>query len=91
MKDKVHPFGDKQFIGILKFFDKNKGFGYIVSNNYGMGNEKPFNKPMLSFYIDQNSIESSLDDHTLLLFKPTLNEDEKLNADFVKPLDKEEN
>ena len=27
------PFGKRLFIGIIKFYSTEKGFGYVVSNN----------------------------------------------------------
>ena len=29
------PFGKRLFIGIIKFYSTEKGFGYVVSNNLG--------------------------------------------------------
>lgn len=40
----LFPFGEKMFIGIVKFFDSNKGFGYIYSNNWGMESQKNLGK-----------------------------------------------
>ena len=46
---------DKFFIGIVKFFDSVKGFGYIASNNCGMA--RPAQKR--DFYIDIESFVES--------------------------------
>lgn len=42
---------DKYFIGIVKFFDSNKGFGFIASNSCGM-NEPIYNQ---DFYVNSSS------------------------------------
>lgn len=35
---KIHdnPFPERYYIGVIKFYDSNKGFGFIASNNCGM-------------------------------------------------------
>ena len=42
---------DKYFLGIVKFFDVKKDFGYITSNNCGM----PSSKYYQDFYVDSSS------------------------------------
>ena len=34
------PFRKQLFIGIIKFYSTEKEFGYIVSNNLGMSDDK---------------------------------------------------
>ena len=46
---------DKFFIGMIKFFDSAKGFGYIASNNCGMQSAR-YNQ---NFYVN---LESFLDE-----------------------------
>ena len=45
----ILPFREKLFIGVIKFFDCNKGFGYIACNNLGMETQKRFNNKELCF------------------------------------------
>ncbi len=40
-----------KYIGIVKFFDKRKGFGYVASNNCRM--DTPVYEQ--DFYVDENS------------------------------------
>ena len=36
-------FGSQLFLGYIKFYDNERKFGYIVSNNYGMNHNRNFN------------------------------------------------
>ena len=49
------PFGKRLFIGIIKFYSTEKGFGYVVSNNLGMSHDKRFAVSTQNFYIDKES------------------------------------
>lgn len=66
------PFGDKLFIGIIKFFDSTKGFGYIASNNYGMKSDNRFNKEEQGFKIDVTSWETPVAEKRMVVFRPSL-------------------
>ena len=54
-------------IGVIKFFDRRKGFGYIVSNHCGM-NSSVYEQ---DFYVDSSSFieESAKADSRLVVFQ----------------------
>ena len=79
----VYPFGESLFIGIVKFFDSSKGFGYIASNNYGMESHKRFNSSEQGFYIDNSSWEQSVPEKKAIVFRPAI-KDGKLRAEDVR-------
>lgn len=66
---KIHdnPFPERHYIGVIKFYDSNKGFGFIASNNCGM------NSPAYEqdFYVDSSSFleESAKSDRRLVVFQ----------------------
>jgi cold shock CspA family protein len=66
---KIHdnPFPERYYIGVIKFYDSNKGFGFIASNNCGM------NSPVYEqdFYVDSSSFleESAKSDRRLVVFQ----------------------
>lgn len=79
----VYPFGDHFFIGIIKFFDSTKGFGYIASNNYGMEYQQKFQTVELGFYIDNSSWEQPIPEKNAVAFRPAI-KDGKLRAENVR-------
>ena len=79
----LYPFGESLFIGIVKFFDSSKGFGYIASNNYGMESHKRFNSSEQGFYIDNSSWEQSVPEKKAVVFRPAI-KDGKLRAEDVR-------
>lgn len=79
----LYPFGESLFIGIVKFFDSTKGFGYIASNNYGMESHKRFNSSEQGFYIDNSSWEQSVPEKKAVVFRPAI-KDGKLRAEDVR-------
>lgn len=68
----IFPFGDRLFIGIVKFFDSTKGFGYIASNNYGMESDNRFNNKEQGFKIDATSWETPVAEKRMVVFRPSL-------------------
>lgn len=66
---KIHdnPFPERQYIGVIKFYDSNKGFGFIASNNCGM--DSPVYEQ--DFYVDSSSFleESAKSDRRLVVFQ----------------------
>lgn len=70
--DIQYPFGNKCFIGIIKFFDKGKRFGYIASNNYGMESDKRFRSSEQGFYINGNSWETLVAEKNAVVFQPVI-------------------
>lgn len=77
------PFGEHFFIGIIKFFDSTKGFGYIASNNYGMESQQRFKEKDLGFYIDNSSWEQPILEKKAVAFRPAI-KDGKLRAENVR-------
>lgn len=68
----IFPFDDRLFIGIVKFFDSTKGFGYIASNNYGMESDNRFKNKEQGFKIDANSWETPVAEKRMVVFRPSL-------------------
>lgn len=62
-----NPFPERQYIGVVKFYDSNKGFGFIASNHCRM------NFPIYKqdFYVDFSSFkeESAKTDKRLVVFQ----------------------
>lgn len=85
---KIFPFGEKTFIGIIKFFDSNKGFGYVASNNFGMESNKSFSESGQEFYIDEYSILTPIFQKGIVVFRPAIN-NSKLRAECVRPINLE--
>lgn len=63
-------FGSKNFLGVVKFYNKQKGFGFIVSNNHGMSCNRRFISNEQSFYFDKATAPSNLIQGELIVFKP---------------------
>lgn len=81
-KEKItFPFGDKLFIGIVKFYDYNKEFGFVVSNNYGM--EQILREEEQGFYIDNNSWKTAIPEKRAVIFRPAYR-GSKLRAENVR-------
>lgn len=82
------PFGKRVFIGIIKFYSTEKGFGYIVSNNMGMTHYKKFAVATQNFYIDKNSFRKplTLNINKLVVFQPAF-QNGKLKALNVRQYD----
>ena len=83
------PFGKRLFIGIIKFYSKEKGFGYVVSNNLGMSHDKRFAASTQNFYIDKESFGELPKLNKLVVFQPSFQND-KLKALNVRQYNKEE-
>lgn len=79
-------FGKRLFIGYIKFFDNEKNFGFVVSNNYGMDSNPRFNSKTQNFYIDKFSIKETLNLSKLVIFQPALYNG-KLKAVNVRQFD----
>ena len=65
------PFGKRLFIGIIKFYSTEKGFGYVVSNNLGMSHDKRFTASTQNFYIDKESFGELPKLNKLVVFQPS--------------------
>lgn len=63
-------FGEKQFIGYIKFYNSNQDFGYLASNNYGMNTNRKFWYKYQNFYIDKHSFDDSVRFNQLVVFRP---------------------
>ncbi len=58
---------NKYFIGVIKFYDTYKNFGFIASNNCGMLVEIPYSQ---DFYINSESfLEEVLQERTIVVFQ----------------------
>lgn len=66
------PFGKRLFIGIIKFYSTEKGFGYVVSNNLGMSHDKRFAASTQNFYIDKDSLGVLPEQNMLVVFQPSI-------------------
>ena len=82
------PFGKRLFIGIIKFYSTEKGFGYVVSNNLGMSHDKRFAALTQNFYIDKESYVDLPKPNKLVVFQPSFQKG-KLKALNVMPYDAE--
>ena len=72
LNDKIIPASDSSmdsfwYIGVIKFYDSRKGFGYIASNHCGM-NSSVYEQ---DFYVDSSSFkeESAKADRRLVVFQ----------------------
>lgn len=63
-------FGERQFIGYVKFYKEDQDFGYLSSNNCGMNSDRRFWFKYQDFYIDRTSFESSVKFNQLVVFRP---------------------
>lgn len=63
-------FGEKQFIGYIKFYNSNQDFGYLSSNNYGMNTNRKFWYKYQDFYIDKHSFGDYVRFNQLVVFRP---------------------
>ncbi|MDO4201428.1 MAG: hypothetical protein Q4D25_04780 [Bacteroidales bacterium] len=82
------PFGKRLFIGVIKFYSIEKGFGYLISNNLGMSNDKRFASPTLSFYMDKDSFVALPNLNKLVVFQPSF-QNGKIKAFNVRQYDSE--
>lgn len=82
------PFGKRLFIGVIKFYSIKKRFGYLISNNLGMSNDKRFVSPTLSFYMDKDSFMVLPNLNKLVVFQPSF-QNGKIKALNVKQYDSE--
>ena len=62
----------KRIIGIVKFYDCNKGFGFVVSGNKGVSNSPENQGKLYDFYLGSSEWNSSLspDDNDWIVFTP---------------------
>lgn len=67
----VFPFGKRLFIGIIKFYSTEKGFGHVVSNNLGMSHDKRFTASTQNFYIDKESFGELPKLNKIVVFQPS--------------------
>lgn len=63
-------FGNRLFIGVIKFYDSKKEYGYIVSNNYGMNHHSKFKSDNLDFFFDMHSFQKLPSLSSLVIFQP---------------------
>ena len=59
-------FGQRSFIGFIKYYDQDKKNGYIACNNYGMENSPKFQGASHSFYFDQSSTKAPITKHLVV-------------------------
>ena len=73
---------DKYFLGIVKFFDVKKGFGYIASNNCGMPSPKYYQ----DFYVDSSSFidEKAQKESIIVVFQVTKQDNGRKRATNVR-------
>lgn len=77
-----NPFPDHLYIGVVKFYDPRKGFGYIASNNCGMKSSEYEQ----DFYVDSSSFkeESAKTDRRLVVFQWEVQDNGKRRAINVR-------
>ena len=80
-------FGDTLFIGLVKFYQEDKGFGFICSNNWEMGENPKFGSRYNDFFIDKCSCDENVSTNQLVVFRPAF-VNNKLKAINVKPFQK---
>lgn len=80
------PFGKRLFLGVIKFYSTEKGFGYVVSNNLGMLHDKRFAASTQNFYIDKESFVDLPKLNKLVVFQPSY-KNGKLKALNVRQYD----
>ena len=76
-------FGSQLFLGYIKFYDNERKFGYIVSNNYGMNHNRNFNYKYPNLYIDHDSFEENVKTNRLIIFRPLIIND-KIKAGNIR-------
>lgn len=72
----------KRLIGVVKFFDSNKDFGFITTNSKGVSGKSEDEKKLYSFYICSSEWKSSShpQDGEWVVLTPQKNSRGKLNA-----------
>lgn len=77
---------DKYFIGAVKFFDVNKNFGFIASNNCNM----PTSRYEQDFYVDSSSFieEKAKGEGCIVVFQVEKQENGKKKAVNVRRITK---
>ena len=75
-------YNERCFLGIVKFFDVKKGFGYIASNNCGMPSPKYYQ----DFYVDRTSFidEKAKKESIIIVFQVTKQDDGRKKAINVR-------
>ena len=63
-------FGERLFIGFIKFYAEQREFGYLTSNNWSMNSIRKFRKRFQDFYIDKASFEENVEFNQLVVFRP---------------------
>ena len=83
-----NPYSDRLYIGVIKFYDNWKGFGYIASNNCGM-DRTSYEQ---DFYVDSSSFkeESAKTNHKIVVFQWKCQTSGKSIAYNVRNYSKEE-
>ena len=78
-------FGNKEFIGMVKFYDNKKDFGFIVSNNYGMSGDEKFKEENQSFFFSKRYVNGVFPaQFKLVVFKPIINNSSKTIAADIR-------
>ena len=62
-------FGDQLFIGYIKFYAEERGFGYLSSNNWKMNTYGKFRERYQDFYIDTDSFDEKVSFNQLVVFR----------------------
>lgn len=72
----------KRLIGIIKFFDAHKGFGYIVTNNKEINESQEYIGRLYSFYVSYSEWRSSSTpkNRDWVVFTPNKNDKGQRNA-----------
>ena len=63
-------FGDKLFVGYVKFYKDSQAFGYLSSNNWKMNISGKFTERYQDFYIDKDSFDEKVVFNQLVVFRP---------------------
>lgn len=84
----TYKYGNnKKFIGAIKFYDKNKNFGFIASNKCGMSDEITYSQ---DFYIELTSFvnENPLPEGAVVVFQIEQQNNSRLRAVNVRRISK---
>ncbi len=80
---------EKRLIGIIKFFDSSKGFGFIVANAKGLSTKPEDTGKLYDFYVCSGNFKShySASDGDWVIFKPKKNYRKQNEAGDVEKLE----
>lgn len=69
---KTNQKNKKRIIGVVKFYDRNKGFGFVITGNKGISNKPEDQGKIYDFYISSSewNSNSSPNDEDWIVFTP---------------------